>query len=156
MAEVIYQDLSTRLPDHKEALEANYEAVLRALDEADHDIHEALSDNGPHHFVAMHDNTLYLEQSYPMKATGFLLMHDHGKPSAGHLRELQENVKSNKVACLFTEPQVNDKLAREIALDLNLTMVSLDPLGAALDEDDGTLAEYWALVVSAMKDCFAS
>ena len=155
IAEVIYQTLVARLPEQETQLAGNYQQLLSALDEADIALNALFKEGQSYHFIAMHDNTLYLEESYPLEASGFILTHDHGKPSAGMLRDLQTQAKADDVACVFTEPQVNDKLAREVATDLELELVSLDPLGASLDENS-QVSDYWALVVNNMKDCFTS
>ena len=155
IAEVIYQTLLARLPEQETQLAENYQQLLSALDEADIALNALFREGQSYHFIAMHDNTLYLEESYPLEASGFILTHDHGKPSAGMLRDLQTQAKADDVACVFTEPQVNDKLAREVATDLELELVSLDPLGASLDENS-QVSDYWALVVNNMKDCFTS
>jgi len=155
IAEVIYQTLVARLPEQETQLAENYQQLLSALDEADIALNALFKEGQSYHFIAMHDNTLYLEESYPLEASGFILTHDHGKPSAGMLRDLQTHAKADDVACVFTEPQVNDKLAREVATDLNLQLVSLDPLGASLDENS-QVSDFWALVVKNMKDCFTS
>ena len=155
IAEVIYQTLLARLPEQETQLADNYQQLLSALDEADMALNALFEEGQSYHFIAMHDNTLYLEESYPIEASGFILTHDHGRPSAGMLRDLQRHAKEDDVACVLTEPQVNDKLAREVATDLELQLVTLDPLGASLDENS-QVSDYWALVVKSMKDCFTS
>ena len=155
IAEVIYETLLARLPEQETQLADNYQQLLSALDEADMALNALFEEGKSYHFIAMHDNTLYLEERYPLEVSGFILTHDHGKPSAGMLRDLQTHAKTDDVACVFTEPQVNDKLAREVAADLELQLVSLDPLGASLDENS-QVSDYWALVVKSMKDCFTS
>lgn len=116
---------------------------------------QMLAPTAPNHFIAMHDVTLYLEADLPIEAIGFLLTHDHSKPSAGQLRDLQKLVAKQGAACVFYEPQLNDKLVKQLTADMGLPVVTVDQLGSQLP-DGADVAAYWRAIEAALKSCFNS
>ena len=125
------------------------------LEEAKLRMAQMLAPSAPNHFIAMHDVTLYLEADLPIEAIGFLLTHDHSKPSAGQLRDLQKLVAREGAACVFYEPQLNDKLVKQLTADMGLPIVVVDQLGSQLPVGAG-VAAYWQAIEAALKSCFNS
>lgn len=142
-------------PSHAAQFEANYESLAKTLDDLAHEMRHALEDSAPNHFIAMHDVSLYLEADLPITATGFLQTHNHSKPSARHLRELQEAAKRDKTSCIFYEPQLSKRLVSQLSADMALPIVVLDQLGSGLAED-ATITAYWRSIAQALESCFTS
>lgn len=154
MAAIITQELSVRLPDHAALFQANYDGVITMLDTASATLSAKLAATTPNHFIAMHDITLYLEQDFDLEAVGFVLGHDHGKPSAKKLRALQEAAKETGAKCVFYEPQIGKRLISQLAADMDLPIVTLDPIGIYIDEET-TIDAYWRNVTASFESCFA-
>ena len=112
-----------------------------------------LAPTAPNYFAGMHDITLYLEADLPVEPVGFLLMHDHGKPSAGQLRDLQQAVADKGASCVFYEPQISKRLVSQLSADMDLPLVVLDPMGSGLG-DDATVGDYWQSVAASFESCF--
>jgi len=152
---VVADRLAAARPSHAAQFEANYESLAKTLNDIAHEMRHALEDSAPNHFIAMHDVSLYLEADLPITATGFLLTHNHSKPSARHLRELQEAAKKDATSCIFYEPQLSKRLVGQLSADMNLPLVTLDPLGSGLAED-ASLTDYWRSIATALEGCFKS
>lgn len=154
MAAVIRDELRKRAPEHKDVFQANYEGAITMLDAASVTLSSKLAATAPNHFISMHDVSLYLEQDFDIEAVGFVLGQDHGKPSAKTLRALQDTATSKGAKCIFYEPQIGNRLISQLAADMDLPMVTLDPLGMSVGEDD-MIDVYWRDVTAAFERCFA-
>ena len=154
MAAVIRDELGKKAPEHKDIFQANYEGAITMLDAASATLSSKLAATAPNHFIAMHDMSLYLEQDFDIEAVGFVLGHDHGKPSAKALRALQETATRKGAKCIFYEPQIGNRLISQLAADMDLPMVTLDPLGMSVGEDD-MIDAYWRDVIASFERCLA-
>ena len=154
MAAVIRDELGKKAPEHKDMFQANYEGAITMLDAASATLSSKLAATAPNHFIAMHDMSLYLEQDFDIEAVGFVLGHDHGKPSAKALRALQETATRKGAKCIFYEPQIGDRLISQLAADMDLPMVTLDPLGMSVGEDD-MIDAYWRDVTASFERCLS-
>ena len=152
MAAVIRDELSKRAPEHKGVFQANYEGAITMLDAASETLSSKLAATAPNHFIAMHDISLYLEQDFDIEAVGFVLGNDHGKPSAKSLRALQETATREGAKCIFYEPQIGNRLISQLAADMDLPMVTLDPLGMSVGEDD-MIDAYWRAITASFERC---
>lgn len=61
-------------------------------------------------FIVFHDAYQYFEKHYGLTGTGSITLSPEAAPSAGRLAALQEKIRSQKVACVFAEPQFKDSL----------------------------------------------
>ena len=152
---VVADRFAAARPSHAAMFEANYESLAKTLDDLAHEMRHALEDSAPNHFIAMHDVSLYLEADLPITASGFLQTHNHSKPSARHLRELQEAAKRDNTSCIFYEPQLSKRLVSQLSADMALPIVVLDQLGSGLAEDV-TITAYWRSIAQALESCFTS
>ena len=152
---VVADRFAAARPSHAAQFEANYESLAKTLDDLAHEMRQVLEDSAPNHFIAMHDVSLYLEADLPITASGFLQTHNHSKPSARHLRELQKAAKRDKTSCIFYEPQLSKRLVSQLSADMALPIVVLDQLGSGLDED-ATITAYWRSIAQALESCFDS
>ena len=153
MAVVIRDALIALRPQHTAILQANYADVAARLDEVSDKLQAQLAQTKPNHFIAMHDMSLYLERDFDLEPIGFLLRHDHSKPSAKQLSMLQKEAKMHNVSCLFYEPQVSKRLVSQMASDLGVDIITLDPLGQGLNDDAG-VQDYWEDISQTLQSCF--
>lgn len=154
IAAIVTARLSALRPEKADMFAANYEALVQMTEAAEAAMAETLASTAPNYFVGMHDITLYLEADLPLAPAGHLLVHGHGKPSAGHLRDLQQAVADNGASCVFYEPQISKRLVSQLSADMNLPVVILDPMGSGL-ANDATVGDYWQSVAASLKRCFA-
>ena len=150
MAEVVAERLSAARPQKADYFAKNYQSLMQMLSLSKAQIAASLRATAPNHFVAMHDVSLYLEADFPISPSGFLLTNSHGRPSARHLRDLQDIARADGASCVFYEPQLSKRLVSQLAADMDLPLVMLDPLGAS----DGDVATYWGAIGTALESCF--
>jgi len=76
-----------------------------------------------------HNAFHYFNKRYDIHSAG-VIVHSPGKePTASELVQIGEQIKSNNVQVIFTEPQLNPKAAQVIADEFQLNVDLLDPIG---------------------------
>ena len=148
-------ELSERFPEQKAVFAKNSADLQNELMQIDEAMKEMLTGLNSAPFITMHHVTAYLEDAYNLDSIGAILPHAEGQLSAGHLRDLQDKVADAKAACLFYEPEFSQDIAIQLADDLKIEAVLLDPLGATLS-DKATIADYWQQLKSSLQSCFSS
>ena len=148
-------ELSERFPEQKAVFAENSADLQNELMHIDEAMKEMLAGLNSAPFITMHHVTAYLEDAYNLDSIGAILPHAEGQLSAGHLRDLQDKVADAKAACLFYEPEFSQDIAIQLADDLKIEAVLLDPLGATLS-DKATIADYWQQLKSSLQSCFSS
>ena len=148
-------ELSERFPEQKAVFAKNRADLQNELMQIDEAMKEMLAGLNSAPFITMHHVTAYLEDAYNLDSIGAILPHAEGQLSAGHLRDLQDKAADAKAACLFYEPEFSQDIAIQLADDLKIEAVLLDPLGATLS-DKATIADYWQQLKSSLQSCFSS
>ena len=155
VADEVAHILSARYPEQQSSFEANSIALQAELATIDDNIKTMLAavQTGP--FITMHHVTAYLEDAYNLSSVGAILLHAEGQISAGHLRALEQKAREQNVACLFYEPEFSQKIATQLAQDLEVKAVLLDPLGSQLGEG-ADISDYWQQMKQSLEACFTS
>lgn len=83
-------------------------------------------------FVVFHDSYHYFENRFNLNAVAAISLSDAAKPGIRHLSALRKRLSTYKHACVFSEPQFNNRLVTTVTKDLPMSMGMLDPLGANL------------------------
>jgi manganese/iron transport system substrate-binding protein len=100
-----------------------YRAVLVTLD-ADARARLAAIPAGRRTVIAFHDAFPYFAAAYGLVIDGTVVASPGQDPSAGTMAHLVDVVRADGVRAIFTEAQFNDELARTIAAETGLKVVS--------------------------------
>jgi ABC-type Zn uptake system ZnuABC Zn-binding protein ZnuA len=100
-----------------------YEAQLAALD-AELRARMATIPAANRTVVAFHDAFPYLAQAYGLHIDGTIVAAPGQDPSAGSMADLVAAIRRDEVKAVFTEAQFNDELARTIAAETGVEVVS--------------------------------
>ena len=88
--------------------------------------------------VVSHDAFGYLSK-YGLRVQGIAGLSPDAEPSARHIRELQDLIRSDGITTVFSETLASPKLAESLARDLALRSQVLDPIeGVQEDAPSGT------------------
>ena len=100
-----------------------YEAQLTALDT---ELHARMTTipAANRTVVAFHDAFPYLADAYGLRIDGTIISAPGQDPSAGSLADLVGAIRRDNVKAVFTEAQFNDELARTIATETGVEVVS--------------------------------
>ncbi len=126
MADRIATALATADPADAAAFTAGavaYREVLVALD-ADARARLAAIPADHHTVIAFHDAFPYFAAAYGLVIDGTVVTSPGQDPSAGTMAHLVDAVEAHHVRAIFSEVQFNDELARTIAAETGLQVVS--------------------------------
>ncbi|SHE68323.1 zinc transport system substrate-binding protein [Marinitoga hydrogenitolerans DSM 16785] len=122
-------------PEKKEIYETNAEILkdkLKFLDAylliKSHEIDGSI--------ITFHNSFPYFTKRYNINIAGVIENSPGVEPSISEIKRLSDLAKKNKVKALFSEPQLNKKLAEKLAKILRINLGELDPLGSNYNSID--------------------
>lgn len=131
ISQKIRDELSALLPEQAAYFSQNTEVFLAELEQIYTDFEAQVAGKSPREFIVFHDAYNYLMQSVRMDL-GLRIpfsknaLHETG---TAHRVELIEEIELHGVRHVFREPQFSDGNLQSFALEYNLEVGILDPLG---------------------------
>ncbi|EKD46334.1 MAG: hypothetical protein ACD_68C00032G0004, partial [uncultured bacterium] len=112
---------------------AEYIARLKTLDE---EITTHLQKIKSKQFVAFHSAFTYFTRDYGLEQVAAIEEFPGKEPSAAYIAEVENKIKDLGIKAIFSEPQFSPRIVDALASDLNLTVLTLDPLETGFLEND--------------------
>lgn len=120
-------------PAHAAQYRARAERQIERLQALDARLRERLRPVADRPYLVFHDAYQYFEARYDLGTAGSVAIDPERPPGARRVRALRARVEQGGIACLFTEPQFEPRIAQVIAENLHVRLGTLDPLGAELE-----------------------
>lgn len=121
------EELARHDPAHAEAYWANAAAYLARLAALQEEVEELAGRFERTNIATLHDAFDYLARDLGLNVVTTLERLPGVAPAAGELKAIIEQIRSHRVAVIFTEPAYSDRLARTIGRETGAEVVSLDP-----------------------------
>jgi zinc transport system substrate-binding protein len=153
---VIAAELSEADPANAAAYAANAEAAALRIDAT---VAQAATTLEPAHdrpIVVFHDAYGYLARAFDVEIAGSIALGDAAAPGAQRLRELQETIGADRIACVFREPQHDASLAESVAADAGVGIGTLDPSGSSLTYGPALYETLITSLATNIADCVAA
>ena len=128
----IAQMLTMRDPSRQALYENNARHLVADLDRLTGRLRVQLAPVRTAPYVALHDAYQYFEKRFGMKAQAVFTLSPDRPIGAAHARYVQTLFADGKVACAFIEPQAPSKLVTTLTAGTNVTVATLDAVGAGL------------------------
>jgi zinc transport system substrate-binding protein len=135
---------------------ANAEAANLRIDAA---VAQAAATLEPAHdrpIVVFHDAYGYFARAFDVEIAGSIALGDAAAPGAQRLRELQETIGAEKIACVFREPQHDASIAESVAADAGVGIGTLDPSGSSLTYGPALYETLLTSLATNIADCVAA
>ncbi len=164
MARQIADVLSKADPERAALYQANAKQTIASLKKAatgfEANWQELRSMPEPAPFVVFHDSLQYFEHWSGLASSGSITLNPEVPPGARHMPDLRERMVARGVKCVFVEPQLDGRIARQIARDAGLAVHVVDPLGTTVaptsaDNSTGGFAPLVAGIRQALTRCHA-
>ncbi len=84
-------------------------------------------------YIVFHDAYQYFEYYFNLDGVGAISLNPEIPPSVQRIQQIQALLATEKVKCIFSEPQFNNKIIVTLANGLNIYQGILDPLGQDKD-----------------------
>ncbi|MBI4185683.1 zinc ABC transporter substrate-binding protein [Candidatus Berkelbacteria bacterium] len=104
---------------------AAFQAKLQALDT---ESQRRVGEFGTKQFIAFHDAFTYFARDYGLQQVATIELAPGEAPSPSQLDEIHRLVTAKELKALFTEPQFSSATVDQLARDLGIPLLILDPL----------------------------
>ena len=132
MAQEVAVELAEADPANAETYKANAEKFSVTLDATSAEIATDIASVKHKPFIVFHDAYHYFETRFGLHAEGSISDVSAVSPSAQRLKQIRDEVIATGAACVFREPQFDDKYVRTIVEGTPAKSGVLDGLGAGL------------------------
>lgn len=138
-AKVIVTSVAIQLaeldPKHKTTYLKNAEKLLKRLDDLDQELDDLLVSVRYKPYVVYHDGTQYFDRHFHTNAMGALTGDTHYGFNAQHFLEICDYIQTQKIPCVFTEPQFASDKISDLVRKTKTRVEMLDYLGVNLKAD---------------------
>jgi ABC-type Zn uptake system ZnuABC Zn-binding protein ZnuA len=126
-------------PDGAEAYRERARVFAARLGELDAEIRDRLRGTKTRAFIAYHDTWRYFAERYGLEQVAAIEAYAGDEPTPAELGRLVALARDRQVAAVVMEPQLGERVARNIAAEIGATLELADPLG---DPSDPERANY--------------
>lgn len=135
--DVIAEELAELDPENAEAYRENAATGREEIDATMAEVEDTISAAGEISFVVFHDAYHYFENRFGISAAGAISLSDATDPSPARVEEVRDTIRDLGVACVFAEPQFDQKLVATVSEGTDAQAAVIDPLGFELDMGPG-------------------
>ncbi|MEX5303225.1 metal ABC transporter solute-binding protein, Zn/Mn family [Kocuria sabuli] len=135
VAEEVARQFGEADPDNAGTYEANAAQLAGELTDLDEEFRTGLESCDQRTVVAGHEAYGYLTDKYGLEQVGIAGLDPEAEPSPARLAEVGNVIQDQGVTTVFTESQLNPKVARTLADDHGITSAVLDPVESQVEQD---------------------
>ena len=129
---VIAAELATLDAENAEVYMANAERAVQEIEQLGQRLEAQLAQLKGKHYMVLHDGFQYFDRRFDIEFAGAIALGDASAPSPARIAGAREHLSEHNVACVFTEPQQNDRLVQVVIEGSDAKTAQLDALGAKL------------------------
>jgi len=129
MGDAIVTALTNIDPLHRSLYQNNGKRLKEELLALDKTITENLRSVKGIPFIVFHDAYQYFSHRYQLKMVGIITHDPESSTSAKRLNNILTIIQDTKAKCVFTEPNAQTKLVKNLVKDLPIKIGELDPEG---------------------------
>ena len=107
-------------------------------------------------FIVFHDAYQYYENRFGLKAAGTIMLNPEVPPSVKQISTIKKRLKALGAACIFQEPQFNQRISKAVARGTGTKILSIDPLGAAIEPGPGMYNKLLENITTSFKTCLSN
>jgi len=155
MARAVAKDLAAADPANAATYEANATAFEAEVDKVAAEIATELAPVKDKPFIVFHDAYHYFEKHFGLAGAGSISDVSAQAPSAERLAAVRDKIMASGAACVFREPQFDDKVVQTVIEGTGAREGVLDPLGASLTPGPAAYPQLLRNLATALKDCLA-
>ena len=130
----IVQILSKLDPNNAKTYIKNGEKYKLLLDKLDKMLSLKIIEVSSVPFLVLHDAFQYLEWRYGLKNVGVFEINKSFGMSIKRMTKIREKIKKEKIVCVFSEPNISQKLLKTAVEGTNTRIGILDPLGVNINK----------------------
>lgn len=153
IAEAIAEQLSKKYPSKATIFDRNLAAFTEAITQLDLVNRQRLAGLRERGFIVMHDGYSHFVTHYGLTQLATVQLSGGVKQGIRHYGQMM--ALGQRVACVFSEPQLDSKSAFQLAQQLGAKSAELDPLGTRLESGKGGYPALIEGVVDTFVSCLS-
>lgn len=157
MADLMHKELGKALPKHKIAIDERFAQFKEKLTYLDIAIKRQFETIKIKPYAVYHNAYGAFEAQYDLEHVAEIALSDHhhgGNLSVKRTQDLKQLMKEKQVACIYLEPQVNNKKLRRLFNDNGqIQLLTLDPLGSDLPLGADFITQLLSRVAASFRQC---
>lgn len=142
-------------PDNAAIYQRNAAAMARRIGLLAAEIETTLTAVKSRPYVVLHDAFSYFEARFSMNVVGAVMASPDQKPRARRLLEIRRRIVSQRIVCVFDEPQISTALQRSVVAGTAARTGVLDPLGVGLPAGKDAYFGLMRAIATSLVDCLA-
>ena len=146
MAELIKDSLSSKLPEHSDTFESNYEALAEKLDNLNEDYSKTIENAKHSEFLVSHAAFGYWTSRYGLDQISISGISTSEEPSQKSLQNLVEKARKYNLKYLLVEQNVSSKLTNVIKNEAKLTTLPIHNLATLTQDDIDKDRDYFSIM----------
>jgi ABC-type Zn uptake system ZnuABC Zn-binding protein ZnuA len=154
--EIIRDTLTEADPAGKATYDANASSYIQQLRALDKELAAGLAPYAGRAFVSFHNAWPYLAERYHLKIAAVIEEYAGKAPGEKYLRGVTDRLKTLGIKTIFSEPQLNPRVAEVLATEVGATVSVLDPYGTAGVESRDTYIETMQFNLKQLQAAFAA
>ncbi len=133
MAETIKNVLIDTYPEVSSKIEKNFKQLIQKIDKIHQEITTKLSTHADKSFLIYHPALTYYANTYQLHQ---IAIEEEGKKSSVRsFKQTIDKVKKEKINGIFIQQQFDKELAKTISQELNIKVISINPLSEDWDNE---------------------
>lgn len=142
----IKNELVTLLPEQKQTLTANFDALVKELDDLDTRFKELSANAKTKTFFVSHAAFGYIAGSYGLEQVAIAGLNSQDEPSQQELTQLVDLAKELNIKTILFEQNVSSKLAETIQREIGADALILHNLGVLTQDNIDQKDDYFTLM----------
>ncbi len=147
---IVADELASLDSVNRDRYQSNAEELLSRLQQLRQSLHTDLNAAGDLLYVVFHDAYQYFENEFDLHPLASLTLSAERQTGARRIRQIKQLIQSQKVRCVFSEPQFQPGLMAMLVADTDAKAGVLDPLGAGLEPGP----DAWFQLMRKLADAF--
>lgn len=152
---LIADQLAATDPDNAADYRANAAAATMRIDTLINEVMATLKTSHQPPIIVFHDAYGYFTDRFDLNIIGSIRLGDATAPGAAGLVALRETMRTENVACVFTEAQHDPSLALTVIEGTDIRTASLDPSGSTLPFGPDLYTDLIRALANTMADCIS-
>ena len=153
IARIVADELASLDSANRDRYQSNAEELLSRLQQLRKSMHTDLYAVNDLLYVVFHDAYQYFENEFDLHPLAPLTVSAERPTGARRIRQIKQLIQSQKVRCVFSEPQFQPGLMAMLVADTDAKAGVLDPLGAGLEPGPDAWFELMRKLADALTTC---
>lgn len=151
--DIIARELSSLDPENSAVYIHNSKSAIEKIQSLLLEISAKMSQSGPLQIITTHDAFDHFANRFKISIAGSVSDGEAKKPTAAHMKKLQEILRNSDIRCVFREPQQSTAALDALTDGQDLKIGVLDPAGNTLQPGAKLYSELIRNLADAITDC---